>query len=56
MDTGLKGLDTEDLYTVAQINYFLDKTKGKSIEVSDFFPRSGKVYLICNMGKEKLQY
>lgn len=31
-------VDTEDLYTVGQINAFLDETKGKSIEVSEFFP------------------
>lgn len=31
-------VDTEDLYTVAQINAFLDETKGRSIEVSEFFP------------------
>lgn len=28
----------EDLYTVAQINGFLVETKGKKVEVSDFFP------------------
>ncbi len=28
----------EDLYSVAQINVFLDETKGKKVEVSDFFP------------------
>lgn len=28
----------EDLYTVAQISGFLDETKGKKVEVSDFFP------------------
>ncbi|MGL5904911.1 MAG: hypothetical protein ACRCZO_19685 [Cetobacterium sp.] len=26
------------MYTVDQINAFLDKTKGKSVEVGDFFP------------------
>ncbi len=28
----------EDLYSVAQINVFLDETKGKKVDVSDFFP------------------
>lgn len=28
----------EDLYTVAQISDFLDETKGRKVEVSDFFP------------------
>ncbi len=28
----------EDLYSVAQINVFLDETKGKKVECSDFFP------------------
>lgn len=28
----------EDLYTVAQISEFLDETKGRKVEVSDFFP------------------
>lgn len=31
-------LETEGLYTVAQINTFLDETKGRSMEVSEFFP------------------
>lgn len=31
-------VETEDLYTVEQINAFLDETKGRSTEVSEFFP------------------
>lgn len=31
-------VDTEDLYTVTLINAFLDETKDRSIEVSEFFP------------------
>ncbi len=42
----------EDLYSVAQINVFLDETKGKKVEVSDFFPGFGQVYSICHVGKE----
>lgn len=32
-------MDERNLYTVEQINSFLDETKGKSgVEISDFFP------------------
>lgn len=35
----LDKMDEKDLYTVEQINSFLDATKGKSgVEISDFFP------------------
>ncbi len=28
----------DDLYSVEQINAFLDETKGKKVEIGDFFP------------------
>ncbi len=42
----------EDFYSVAQINVFLDETKGKKVDVSDFFSGLGQVYSICHVGKE----
>lgn len=42
-DQWVEGVDMptvakEDLYTVAEISEFLDETKGRKVEVSDFFP------------------